>query len=649
MTNHPTPRPAQAVIAALELLDKHRLVLAIHDPSFPSLPDEDLGRGSPYGGGGRDFLHFARSLGFDGIQFGPQGQVSRSNPSPYDSTLFSRNLLNIDLQALAEDPEWAGILTPDWLDRAVAGKPEGDGRLVPHGYVFDTYRAALKALHRRFLAVRDDPRGAALARELAEFQARQQRWLAGDALYFAIANQYGERHYRHWPSGGEARYDASLLRPPPGAEADCARRRAELEQTWAGHLERYVLGQFIVHRQHQALRSLANGWGLRLYADLQVGLSPCDEWQRAGLYLQSYRLGAPPSRTNPEGQPWGYGVLDPDQYRGPEGEPGPALGFLHSRVEKLFEEFDGLRIDHPHGLICPWVYRTDDPDPLHAVQTGARLFDSPDLPDHPQLARYCIPRRDQLSPDPATPRYADDWVRELEPDQVARYSALLDALVESVRAHGGGLDDLVCEVLSTCPYPLMRVMERHGLGRFRVTQKANLDDPADVYRSENAEPADWIMVGNHDTPPVWALARQWQGTPALERQARYLAERLRPDGDAGALAQELAGDRHKLVHAKVADIFASPARHVSVFFSDLLGMEDSYNRPGIVHEENWLLRVPSSFRERYAEGCRSGAALNLPRVLALALRARGQSFAREQAAVLAELDRLAGWWAERPD
>ena len=67
----------ELVVAALRALGIERLVLAIHDVSFPSAAAEDVGRGSPYSSGGRAFLDFAASLGFDGIQLGPQGQTSR--------------------------------------------------------------------------------------------------------------------------------------------------------------------------------------------------------------------------------------------------------------------------------------------------------------------------------------------------------------------------------------------------------------------------------------------------------------------------------------------------------------------------------------------------------------------------------------------
>jgi 4-alpha-glucanotransferase len=304
-------------------------------------------------------------------------------------------------------------------------------------------------------------------------------------------------------------------------------------------------------------------------------------------------------------------------------------------------DFDGLRIDHPHGLVCPWVYRDDDADPYRAVQQGARLFSSPNLADHPQLARYAITRPDQL--DTALPRYADRWVGSLEPGQVDRYAMLIDAMVSTVREHGGGNDDILCEVLSTHPYPLARTIERHGLGRFRVTQKADLDNPDDVYRSENVKPEDWIMVGNHDTPPIWRLARQWLDEGQARRQADYLAWRLVPQGEREKFAKEIVADRRKLVHAKLADIFASPARHVMIFFSDLLGREEIYNRPGIIHADNWRLRIPPDYAQNYPLAAARGEALNLPAVLALALRAKGRENAGEHRDLIDRLSRLGGW------
>ena len=306
----------------------------------------------------------------------------------------------------------------------------------------------------------------------------------------------------------------------------------------------------------------------------------------------------------------------------------------------MLREFDGLRIDHPHGLICPWVYRADQADSLAAVQGGARLFASPDLPDHPELARFAIARPEQINR--ALPRYDDNWVRDLDGEQVRRYGLLFEAVMQAARDNNRDIHAIACEILSTQPYPIRRVLEHYGLGRFRVTQKADLNNPADVYRSENARPEDWIMLGNHDTPPIWLVAEQWQRSGSARRQAEYLAMRLRPE-DAGRSAwiDRVAADPGELVQAKAADLFAGPASNVMLFFTDLLGITEVYNRPGIISEENWSLRISGDFAGQYRQRLVRNRAINIPRALALAIRAQGRAVADAQAELLTELDRLA--------
>jgi 4-alpha-glucanotransferase len=329
--------------------------------------------------------------------------------------------------------------------------------------------------------------------------------------------------------------------------------------------------------------------------------------QVSALDEDSHRMGAPPSRTKPEGQPWGYPVLDPAQYS------GAARELVIARANKAFADYDSVRIDHPHGLVCPWVYRDDTGDPAQAVRDGARLFDSPDLPAHPALADFAIARADQI--DRSRPRYADDWVHGLDDTQVTHYAALFDELVAAAHRHGRSPADLSCEVLSTMPAPLGAMLGRHGLGRWRVSQKANLDDPRDVYRVENAVRADWVMLGNHDTAPILTVIRGWP--PATREQwARHLAARLHL-----AQPERLASDGY-LATAMLAELFVSPAENVSIFFADLFGLEDRFNVPGLVDDANWTLRLPYDFEGMHAFALIREAALDLPLAIELALAAQ---------------------------
>ncbi len=122
--------PASAIVEALQVLGIRRLLLGIHDAAFPSAPAEDIGRGSPYGQGARELFDFARSLGFNGVQLGPQGMTSQDNASPYDSTLFSRNHLSLALLPLCSEDQGA-LLPLETLEALVAGRPQGSD--LPRG------------------------------------------------------------------------------------------------------------------------------------------------------------------------------------------------------------------------------------------------------------------------------------------------------------------------------------------------------------------------------------------------------------------------------------------------------------------------------------------------------------------------------------
>lgn len=568
---------------ALARLGVDSLVLAIHQASFPAALD-DLGHGAPASMRGRDFVDFAARLGFTGLMLGPAGITSPANPSPYDAGLFARNPLALSLAPLAQ-PGWGRALDPAMLDAAVAARPPGDR--VGHRYA----RAAVDALLRAFhAAVRARPDAVPeLAARRAAFAARSP-WLAHDARFEGVAAAVGHDDWSRWPAD-------------PPCDADAA--------------DRFALVQLVAEEQHDLLRRHAREAGVALYADAQIGVGHRDRWGREGLFLPGYAMGAPPSRTNPEGQPWSYPVLDPRQM----GAGGAARAFVDARFDALLAHHDGLRLDHPHGWVCPWVYRTDGGDPGAAVRAGARLHESPDLPDHPALA--ALARIGPAQIDRSVARHDDGWVRALAPSQVDAYAAEVDRVIARARSYGMGPERLVVEVLSTCPRPLAAVLARHGLGRFRVTQKARVTVADDVYRADNARPPDWVMVGNHDTAPLRLAVARWEGTAEAEHRASYLAGRLCPDeGERAALAEGLVRDPDAMAEAMLAELFVGPARNVMVFWVDLFGGREVYNTPGVLTDDTWTLRVPRDFEAALA-AAQAGGAPSLGRAVARALRARG--------------------------
>lgn len=554
----------QLLAEARRALGVEHVVLALHDPSFPSRADEDTGRGSPYTRGAQDLVEWALDQGFTGLQLGPQGETSRTNPSPYDGTTFAKSVHSIALWRLAHEPEWEGILSAETVAAIVAGAP-ADSTQMDYVHVHDAHRRAVAEAYARA------DRGGALWARFVAWRATQSAWLERDMAYEAWTARYGTDDWRRWPA-----------------------RLPEL----AGD-EQFAFGQFLVHAQHAAFVGDLERLGMRLFGDLQVGISYRDRFRREHLFLPHHVMGAPPSRTNPEGQPWGYPVLAPGS------EDARAL--LRLRAEKMLAEFHGVRIDHPHGLVCPWVYDGSAADPMAAVNAGARLFESPDLPDHPSLAAWAIARPDQI--DRAHPRYSDEWVTSLDEAQVDAYARSFEVVMTAARAHGRSANDILFEVLSTCPHPLECVMRRHGLGRFRVTQKADPLRPDDGYLTTNAEPGDWVMLGNHDTLPIWRAVERWSPARVAAWEA-YLAPRVGPTTN--------------LAQALFTDLFASRAGRISVFFADLMGSSAIYNEPGVVNDTNWRLRVGNDFVTKHAALRARGRALDVPAALAAALRATGR-------------------------
>jgi len=566
----------QAVRRALARLGIERLVLSIHQVSFPPSAD-DIGHGTPYSERSWAMMEWLAGLGFTGVALGPTGITSRTNPSPYDATALSRNPLHIALGPLCE----CGLLDDKLLAAAVAGRP--DGERMAYEYAWETQRRLLASVAARS---RNDAATAARLQQLR----KGAPWLDGEARFEAVVAAVGHDDWHLWP--------------PSPPEQDAAAFG-------------FLLSQLLVREQHAAFRGHAHRLGLRVYGDLPIGTSHRGRFLFRDLFLPGYALGAPPSRTNQAGQPWGYPVLDPEKLV----SGGDAWRYVAMRLDAVLQDHDGLRIDHPHGWVCPWVYRRDDPDPVHAVQQGARLYESPDLPDHPALAAHARVHPGQI--DRAQPRHADHWVRALERVQIDQYARTFDLIVQRTQAHGGERGDLMVEVLSTCPRPLAEVLARHGLGRFRVVQKTDVENPQDVYRSDVAQPQDWIMLGNHDTPPLLAVLDRWQGTDEWGRRAAYLADRLSVDAvDRAVLESRLIHDRAAMLTALFADLFRGPARNVLIFWTDLFGVREVYNRPGVVDGTNWTLRVPPNYARFYGDARARGEAPDLALALAWALRAR---------------------------
>lgn len=589
------------------------LAIQIHDASFPSETDEDCGRGSPYSYGAERFFQFVAELGFNVVQLGPRGSLLKGVSSPYDATIFSSNPASLPLGRYAN----SGRLSRETLQRLrIPASQRIDRQGLSNTELLERIQPAIDEI----VANSDENDHKAMEQYLID----NEDWLVPDALYDALADEHAAVWWRHWTKTPQAIFDQRLYSPSDANQALAEQRLQSLRLKYAKRILDYAFIQWLIHLEHQALRKRLAPLGIRLFADLQVGLSPQDIWARQHLFHPSYLVGAPPSRTNSEGQPWGFSVLDPEQL-GTHERPGPGMQFVRSRLQRTMLQCDGVRIDHPQGWIDPWVYRSDDPDPVHAVQNGARLFSSPDEVEHPTLGAHAIADAQQIDLDQLP--FADARVKQLRDAQVESYARLIDIVVQETIQHSGSFKPIACEILSTLPYPVRRVLDRYHLGRFRVVQKAKLDLPSDVYRIENAQAQDWIMFGTHDTPTIWQLASQWCEGEEQSRWTGYLASLSGQEtSEAGSSTNRPSPGQ--LINRIFATMLSSRANHIAIFFPDLFGIKDRFNEPGVVSDANWRLRLPHDFEENYRKGCENESVLDIASCMEQALSVRKRTIGR---------------------
>ena len=261
----------------------------------------------------------------------------------------------MSLLALTE-PEQSELLTLEDV-RQLVPTPSRSADRARH---VEATRVAARALDLAFnrLSLQDTPARREMANTLAAFRAQAAPWLERDGLFEALAAEHGSNDPRSWPARDRDLFAGASETAAPG-------RRQELAVRHAGLLERRAFSQFLLHLQHSVFQQGLRERAMALFGDLQIGLSPRDAWAWRELCpcaTSSWARRRKPD--HPIGQPWGYPVLSPfltqSRFSGQSGiawRPRPALAFVRLRIdEQMLREYDGLRIDHPHGWVCPWVY-----------------------------------------------------------------------------------------------------------------------------------------------------------------------------------------------------------------------------------------------------------------------------------------------------
>lgn len=598
----------ETVKKALELLDK-KIDIIIHGASFPSETAENIGLGSPFSNGAKRLTTFLKKHGITGIQLGPEGLLKPFDPSPYMSSLFSKNVLFTDLKRLTQ-LEGGKLLSVETFNKIVEGNPNKEVSRANFGYVFPQFEIALRESFENFKVKSLDIKGldkseAQVISEMKDkfeaFKLKKEEKLEKDSIYAALTKKYNNDYWPVW----EDQIDKNLFNPKSEEEAkSSAQRVSEIKEAFSDEIEFFMFKQFLVNEDKELMKEYNLKNGIKSKADVQVAYSDMDVWANQALFKDGWFLGCPPDAFSKTGQAWGFPVLDPEKIFNADGSFGEAGKFLYDKFKDMFmENAGGVRIDHVIGLIDPFVYKAGT---LPLDKTSGRLYSSP---DKSELAKYAKNTADQ---------YADLFDR---------------IIIPAAKEAGLGKSDIICEDLGTLTDPVVEVMKRLDLPGIRVTE---FFDPKEeetfMYRGINAAHKDVIMPGSHDNSTIIEYAAEIMKSGRIHEHARCLAEDLLSkevsESDRNNMVNEIAGDQLKFIRAKMVEILASPAQQVQFFFTDIFGMEERYNMPGTSGDKNWSLRLPENFEDFYHEKLKNNQALNFPEILKMAIESKGSEFVK---------------------
>lgn len=607
---------------ALKVLGKKNFALIIHSNSFPSLPQENTGFGSANSTGGKNLIDFASGI-FNMIQLGPAGKTKDCDSSPYTSTIFSNNPLFIDLKQLTTK-KCGEILSEKTFNEIVKNNPNKDKAKTSYKYIYHEQISALREAYEKFKKEKK------FKKEFDEYKKENKFWLEKDALYSALSVEHKNDYWPLWKS----EMDKNLFNPKSNEEKlKYGERINELEKKYADEVEFYSFCQFVAYKQIEETKEYALSKNIKMIADRQVAFSDRDCWAYQSLFLEGWLLGCPPDYFSEDGQAWGFPVMDPEKLFNKNGSLGEGGELMKALFKKMFKESPGgVRIDHIVGLIDPWVYKAGCKP---KVEEGAgRLYSSP---EHPILSKYAIPKEEDLEYGVGADK--EQRVKSLTKEQIKLYGRLVEKIViAAAKEEGLEKDAIICEDLGTLTNPVAAVMEKYDLQGMKLTQFVDPEMYEHPYRCRNIVPRCWAMTGTHDNRPVLMWADDMLNTHTGYLHAKNLVEDLYSYADnKDDIIVKLTHDVKFLTQTKLLEIFASPAENIQMFFTDFFGIKDVYNKPGTSGEKNWSLRLPNNFEEVFCKNLKSETALNLPLVLELSIRARGNEFAEQHSDIINKL------------
>lgn len=178
------------------------------------------------------------------------------------------------------------------------------------------------------------------------FCTNESEWLHDYALYMVLKAKHDHRPWYEWPAKYRDRNTEAL-------------KQFENENSSETAKVKWI--QMIYREQWNELRSYCNDRGIRLLGDIPmyVAHDSSDVWSNRLIFtlnpdgFMSEVAGVPPDLFNDQGQLWGMPLFRWDVLK------STGYEWWIKRLEKNFEYFDMLRLDHFRGFSSYWSVPAD--------------------------------------------------------------------------------------------------------------------------------------------------------------------------------------------------------------------------------------------------------------------------------------------------
>ncbi len=271
-----------------------------------------------------DFVDFLEKSGQGFWQILPIGPTGFGN-SPYQPfSAFAGNPYFVSLETLIEE----GLLTWDEVNAVSFGDNIG---MVDYGALYENRFDILKKAYDRFKEQNTD------AEVYEAFLDKEAFWLQDYALYMSIKNHQGGKSWLDWDEPLRIREEKAIK---------------DISEELSEEIDFYKFIQYEFDKQWHKLKDYANKKLVKIIGDLPfyVSLDGADTWSHPEVFLMDENLcpkvvaGCPPDAFSATGQLWGNPIYDWEHLKKNH------YDWWVRRIERSYEFYDVIRIDHFHGF-----------------------------------------------------------------------------------------------------------------------------------------------------------------------------------------------------------------------------------------------------------------------------------------------------------